>query len=47
MLMASGSWQDEQAPREALGVVAPKLAVLGLRIDRRKTGLRMAKVRAS
>ena len=45
VLMAAGGWQDDQALREALAGVGGKLAALGLRVDRRKAGLRMAKVR--
>lgn len=45
VLMTAGGWQDEEALREALAGLAPKLAVVGLRLCRRKTGLRMAKVR--
>lgn len=47
VLVASGSWQDEKALREALMGIGGKLAALGLRIDRRRTGLRMAKVKPS
>lgn len=43
VLVAAGGWTDEQALREALAALAPKLTVLGLRICRRKAGLRMAK----
>jgi len=45
-LVTAGKWADEGALREALDALAPKLAVLGLRLCRRKAGLRMAKVRA-
>lgn len=45
VLLAAGSWADEAALREALTAIAPKLSVLGLRICRRKAGLRMAKVK--
>ncbi|APT31382.1 hypothetical protein MCBMB27_02091 [Methylobacterium phyllosphaerae] len=44
-LVAAGGWQDEAALREALSGLGPKLAALGLRICRRKAGLRMAKVK--
>lgn len=44
-LVAAGGWRDEAALREALAGLSEKLAVLGLRIDRRKAGLRMAKAR--
>ncbi|MCJ2132786.1 hypothetical protein MKK69_01680 [Methylobacterium sp. J-026] len=47
VLVAAGGWQDEVALREALAALGPKLAVLGLRICRRKAGLRMAKVPAA
>ncbi|MGH1589273.1 hypothetical protein ACRBEV_14070 [Methylobacterium phyllosphaerae] len=40
--MADGGWQDG----EALASLSPKLAVISLRICRRKTGVRMAKARA-
>ena len=43
VLAAAGGWADEAAAREALAALAPKLAVLGLRICRRTAGLRMAK----
>lgn len=42
-LVAAGGWRDEAALREALIGLSGKLAALGLRIDRRKAGLRMAK----
>jgi len=42
-LVAAGGWSDEMALREALAGLGGKLAALGLRIDRRKAGLRMAK----
>ena len=41
--MAAGGGQDEVALREALASLGPKLTALGLRICRRKAGLRMAK----
>lgn len=44
-LVAAGKWTDEAALRKALDALAPKLAVSGLRICRRKAGLRMAKAR--
>jgi len=43
VLVGAGGWHDEEALREALAGLGPKLAVLGLRICRRKAGLRMAK----
>lgn len=44
VLMAAGGWQDEVALREAVAGLGPKLAVLCLRVCRRRTGLRMAKM---
>jgi hypothetical protein len=46
-LVAAGGWRDEVTLGEALAGTGGKLAALGLRIDRRKTGLRMAKMPAS
>lgn len=43
---AAGGWQHEQAVREALAALAQRLAVIGLRVCRRKGGLRMAKYSA-
>ena len=45
-LVAAGGWRDEEALWEALAGIGPKLAVLGLRICRRKAGLRIAKFKA-
>ncbi len=45
VLVAAGGWEDEQALREALAALAPKLAAIGLRICRRKAGLRMTKLK--
>ena len=45
VLLAAGGWSDEAALREALAALAPRLTVLGLRICRRKAGLRMAKLK--
>lgn len=45
VLMAAGGWADEGALREALAGLAPKLGALGLRVCRRKAGLRMAKLK--
>jgi hypothetical protein len=42
-LVAAGGWRDEASLREALAGLSGKLAVLGLRICKRKAGLRMAK----
>ncbi|MDH3031062.1 hypothetical protein [Methylobacterium fujisawaense] len=44
-LIAAGSWRDEEALREALAGLGPKLAILGLRICWRKAGLRIAKLK--
>ncbi len=44
-LVAAGGLADETALREALAALAPKLGVIGLRVCRRKAGIRMAKVR--
>lgn len=44
-LLAAGGWRDEAALREALTGLAPKLAALGLRVCRRKAGLRMARAK--
>ncbi|MBP1183795.1 hypothetical protein JOE48_005759 [Methylobacterium sp. PvR107] len=43
-LVAAGTWRDEAALREALAGLGGKLAAVGLRIDRRKAGLRMSKL---
>ena len=45
VLVAAGEWSGEDALRDALAALGRKLAVLGLRVDRRKAGLRMAKVK--
>jgi hypothetical protein len=45
VLTAAGGWSDEEALREALAGFGPKLAALGLRIDRRKAGIRISKLR--
>lgn len=42
-LVTAGKWADETALREALQALAPKLAAIGLRVCRRKAGIRMAK----
>lgn len=42
-LMAASAWQDEAALREALAGVSPKLAAVGLRTDRRKGVIRIAR----
>lgn len=44
-LVTAGAWRDEEALREALAGIGGKLAALGLRIDRRKAGLRMARLK--
>jgi|GEM_PF-3001032 len=46
-LVEAGAWRDEVALREALTGIGGKLAALGLRIDRRKAGLRMARMKPS
>lgn len=43
VLMEAGGWADEDVLGEALAGVAPKLGAIGLRVCRRKAGLRMAK----
>jgi hypothetical protein len=43
VLVAAGGRSDEAALREALAALAPKLAVIGLPICRRKAGIRIAK----
>jgi len=43
VLVEAGAWRDEAVLREALAGLGGKLAALGLRIDRRKAGIRMAK----
>jgi hypothetical protein len=45
VLVAAGGWQDEDALRDALAALGPKLAVLGLRICKRRAGLRIAKLK--
>lgn len=47
VLVTAGGWQDEEALRKALAGLAPKLAAIGLRVCRRKAGIRMAKARAA
>ncbi|MCJ2017162.1 hypothetical protein MKK84_06955 [Methylobacterium sp. E-065] len=47
VLVAAGGWSGEDALREALVGIGGKLAALGLRIDRRKAGIRMAKVKTA
>ena len=42
---AATGWRDVAHLREALDGLAPKLSVLGLRIDRRKAGIRVTKAR--
>jgi len=46
-LVVAGGWRDEAALREALAGLGGKLTALGLRIDRRKAGMRMARVKPS
>jgi hypothetical protein len=45
VLTAADNWADEPALRGALAALAPKLGAIGVRICRRKAGLRMAKVK--
>jgi len=45
VLVAAGGWQDEDALRDALAALGPKLAVVGLRICKRRAGLRIAKLK--
>lgn len=45
VLTTAGRWQDEQALREALKALAPKLAMIGLRICSRKSGIRITKLK--
>lgn len=45
-LRIAGGWPDEATMLEALSAISGKLGAIGLRIDKRKTGIRMAKVRA-
>lgn len=44
-LVSAGGWRDEAALREALAGIGGKLVALGLRIDSRKVGLRMARLK--
>lgn len=44
-LIAAGAWGDVAALREALNAMAPKLFAVGVRICRKKAGLRMARAR--
>ncbi|MGH1591784.1 hypothetical protein ACRBEV_29600 [Methylobacterium phyllosphaerae] len=44
-LAAAGGWREEAELWEALDGLGGKLAALGLRIDRRKAGLRMARIK--
>ncbi|KQP05910.1 hypothetical protein ASF28_18655 [Methylobacterium sp. Leaf99] len=46
VVAAAGGWRDVAHLREAMTGLAPKLAVIGLRLDRRKTGIRITKARA-
>ncbi|MDP4024045.1 hypothetical protein Q8W71_15555 [Methylobacterium sp. NEAU 140] len=47
VLVVAGGWRDEPALIEALRGLRPRLAAVGLRLDRRKAGVRMAKERAA
>lgn len=44
-LQAAGSWADETSMFEALAALSGKLAAIGLRIDKRKAGIRMGRLR--
>ena len=46
VVAAAGGWRDVAQLREAMAGLAPKLAVIGLRLDRRKVGIRITKVKA-
>src|ERR1700712_3549511 len=45
-LAVATGWRDEGHLREGLAALAPKLAALGLRLDRRKAGIRIGKPRS-
>ncbi|MCJ2083214.1 hypothetical protein [Methylobacterium sp. J-090] len=45
VVAAAGGWRDVAHLREALAGIAPKLAVIGLRLDRRKAGVRITKAK--
>lgn len=45
VLISAGAWNDERSLREALAGIGGKLAAIGLRIDWRKAGLRLARAR--
>lgn len=45
VVAAVGGWRDVAHFREGMAGLAPKLAVIGLRLDRRKTGVRITKVK--
>lgn len=47
VVAAAGGWRDVAQLREAMAGLAPKLAAIGLRLDRRKAGVRIMKVKAS
>lgn len=44
-LLAAGPWHDETALRAAMAAIRPKLAAIGLRLCRRKTGWRLSRLR--
>lgn len=46
-LRIAGGWPDEATMLEALAAISGKLGAIGLRLDKRKTGIRMAKARPS
>lgn len=45
VVATAGGLRDVDHLREVLDGLAPKLAVIGLRLDRRKTGVRIAKLK--
>ena len=45
VVAAAGGWRDVDHLREVLDALAPKLHAIGLRLDRRRTGLRATKTR--
>ncbi|KQT96067.1 hypothetical protein ASG60_20755 [Methylobacterium sp. Leaf469] len=45
VVAAGGGWRDVGHLREAMAGLAPKLAAIGLRLDRRKAGIRITKAR--
>ena len=45
VLAAAGGWKDEAAVREALAGLGGRLGAVGLRLDRRKSGWRIARAK--